>query len=239
MKPAKLFAALAAVALFAAAPSLAQQSETTAPAKQEYKKQDGEKKMKDAKDTAKEAAKTEAVAKVGSQAPDFTLTDTDGKEVKLSSFAGKIVVLEWFNPECPFVVKHHSKNKTFADMAAKYTPQGVVFLAINSGAPGREGHGKDKNANLKKEWNISYPVLLDETGIVGRMYGAKRTPHMYVINKDGILAYTGAIDNDNSTTKAGAVNYVANALDELIAGKPVTTKETEAYGCSVKYGKKN
>ncbi|MBX3389032.1 MAG: thioredoxin family protein [Phycisphaeraceae bacterium] len=186
-------------------------------------------------DHKKDSNKAE-VAKVGSMAPAFTLIDTDGKTVNLSDFSGKIVVLQWFNPGCPYVKKHYESGaNTFNDLNKKYSEQGVVFLAINSGAAGKEGAGKDTNASAKKDWKIEYPILLDETGSVGKMYGAKRTPEMYIINKDGTLAYHGAID-DEPGKGVGKTNYVAKALDEILAGSKVTTTETKPYGCTVKYG---
>lgn len=188
--------------------------------------------------TKSAAAGGEAMAKVGSAAPDFTLKDTTGKEHKLSDLtkSGKIVVLEWFNSGCPFVVRHHDKYKTMADTAKKYADKNVVWIAINSGAPGKEGYGKD--ADAIKNWKMAYPVLNDETGKVGKLYGAKTTPHMYVIDSKGILAYAGAIDDDRKDEKPAdkKINYVAKALDEITSGKPVTNAETQAYGCSVKYG---
>ncbi len=200
---------------------------------------------KDAKPAAsapaeKKADKAKVMAKavVGETAPNFTLKDTDGKDVNLSEVGkDKVVVLEWFNPECPFVVKHHKKNPTFANLHKDYASKGVVFLAINSGAPGKEGAGLEKSKAGKNDYKIQYPVLLDENGEVGRTYGAKTTPHMFVIAKDGTIAYAGAIDNNTDAAKPGDINYVKNALDEVLAGKAVTTKETKPYGCSVKYGK--
>lgn len=176
-----------------------------------------------------------AQAKIGEKAPNFTLTDTDGKQHSLSDFAGKVVVLEWFNPGCPFVVKHHEKNKTMADLAAEFGAKDVVWVAINSGAPGKQGHGLELNKKFKKDWGINYPILLDEPGEVGKMYGARTTPQMYIIDKDGVLRYNGAIDNDPSAATLGSVNYVRQALNEVLAGETVTTPETRPYGCSVKY----
>lgn len=180
---------------------------------------------------APEAAK----AKIGEKAPNFTLTDTDGKQHSLSDFQGKVVVLEWFNPGCPFVVKHHEKNKTMADLAKEFAAKDVVWVAINSGAPGKQGHGLELNKEFKAKWGINYPLLLDEPGEVGRMYGARTTPQMYIIDKDGVLRYNGAIDNDPSAGTLGTINYVRQALNEVIAGETVTTPETRPYGCSVKY----
>lgn len=175
-------------------------------------------------------------AKVGEKAPNFALTDTEGKTVNLSDYEGKVVVLEWFNPGCPFVVKHHEKFTTMTDLASEFVAKDVVWLAINSGAPGKEGHGLELNKQKKADWHINYPILIDESGEVGKMYGAKTTPHMYVIDKDGTLKYAGAIDNNPSATKLGDVNYVRQALNEVLAGETVTTPETRPYGCSVKYG---
>lgn len=176
-------------------------------------------------------------AEIGAKAPEFSLTDTDGKTVKLSDFKDKIVVLEWFNPNCPFIVKHHKTNMTFNELYSEFNPKGVVFLAINSSAKGKEGNGLELNKTKKGEYKLAYPVLIDESGDVGRMYGAKTTPHCFIINKDGTLAYNGAIDNDKSPEKAGDKNYVKNALKQLIAGETVTESKTAPYGCSVKYGK--
>jgi peroxiredoxin len=200
-----------------------------------------EKKIKDKGDEKKDAKKA-ATAKVGEKAPDFTLTDTDGKTVKLADLLAdkdtKAVVIEWFNPECPFVVKQHEKNTTMPDTYKAFKDKGVKWVAINSGAPGKEGAGKELNAKMKKQWNIEYPILLDESGEVGRAYEAKTTPHMFVIKKDGVLAYAGAIDNDKSAAKAGDKNHVKNALESVLKGETVAESETKPYGCSVKYGAK-
>lgn len=176
-----------------------------------------------------------ATAKLGTTAPEFTLKDTDGKEVSLSQFKGKIVVLEWYNSACPFVVLHHKKYTTMTDTAKKFGDK-VQWVAINSSAPGKAGHGLDITS--KKEWSIAYPILNDETGKVGRLYGAKTTPHMFVIDAQGVLQYAGAIDNDakNEKSPGEKLNYVAQAIDELLANKPVSQKEIKAYGSSVKYG---
>src|SRR5690606_9265468 len=154
---------------------------------------------------------SKAVAKVGEKAPAFTLTDTDGNTVNLSDFEGKVVVLEWFNPECPYVVKHHEANSTMADLANEFVSKDVVWVAINSGAPGKHGAGLEASKAAKDKWDISYPILIDETGQVGKSYGAKTTPHMYIIDKDGTLKYAGAIDNNPSAKDLGDVNFVRQA----------------------------
>lgn len=193
--------------------------------------------------TAKPKADTPTAeaAKLGAPAPDFELTGLDGKTHKLSDHKGKIVVLEWFNPECPFVKNSHTKG-SLIETAKNHTAKGVVWLAINSGAEGKQGHGKETNEAGVKSFKLEHPVLLDESGKVGRMYGAKRTPHMYVIDKDGKLVYRGAIDNSpdgegESPTGGKLINHVDAAIEDLTAGREVKVKETEAYGCGVKYGK--
>ncbi|AGP33475.1 thioredoxin family protein [Sorangium cellulosum] len=186
---------------------------------------------------AKAAQAPATQAKIGQPAPDFTLPDLDGKPVKLADYKGKTVVLEWFNPGCPFVQLAHRKGG-LKGVPAQHTQKGVVWLAINSGAPGKQGTTREENVKAKQEFGMSYPLLIDEKGDVGRAYGAQRTPHMYVIDPQGTLVYAGAIDS----TKGGepepdeqVTNYVDAALAELTAGKPVSTKETEAFGCTVKY----
>lgn len=180
-------------------------------------------------------------AKIGEAAPDFTLTDLDGKTHKLSDYKGKIIILEWFNPECPFVVHQYNEGpiKSMGKELAK--DDGYVWLAINSGAPGMQGAGKEKNQNYHKQWDIPYPILLDEDGKVGRMYEAKTSPHMYVINADGVLVYHGAIDNAPMGRVRGdgeKVNYVQRAIDALKAGETISPDTTRPYGCSVKYARK-
>ena len=182
-----------------------------------------------------------ADAEIGKPAPAFTLPTCESKSVSLSDFKGKVVVLEWTNYSCPFVVKHYGSGnmqKLQADAAAK----GVVWLAICSSAPKQQGHATPADA-LKactERKSAATAYLIDESGATGRSYGAKRTPEMYVINADGILVYKGAIDDKKSVDPADiatAKNLVAAAIDETLAGKPVSTPETEAYGCSVKYAK--
>lgn len=177
------------------------------------------------------------VAQVGEPAPDFTLTDLDGNTHTLSDYTeqGKVVVLEWFNPDCPFVQKHHKKGSTMRDLAAKYADEGVVWLAINSGAPGKQGAGLDRNLSAREEFSIQYPIMLDESGKVGRKYGAKTSPHMYIVDADGVLRYNGAIDNLPSASQFGDVNYVDDALGQILAGQTVEVAESRPYGCTVKY----
>jgi peroxiredoxin len=179
-------------------------------------------------------------AMVGKPAPDFTLKDYDGKSYKLSDLRGKTVVLEWFNPGCPFVKASHTKG-SLKDTAKRDVAKGVVWLAINSAAPGKQGHDASDVATGRKAFDMENPILADEAGQVGRLYGATNTPHMFVIDPQGTLVYRGAIDNSpdgegESPTGGKLINYVDAALDDITAGHPVQTKETKAYGCSVKYG---
>ncbi len=185
----------------------------------------------------KEEPVKDVKAALGKPAPDFELKDIDGKVVKLSDYKGKVVVLEWFNPECPVIVKAHSEGP-LKDQASRVAKDGVVWLSINSGAAGKQGNGIDKNKKAKADWKIGGPILIDEKGDVGRKYDAKTTPHMYVIDAKGVLAYRGAIDNAASGKPEGGeplVNYVDAALADIKAGKPVAKNDTKAYGCSVKY----
>jgi peroxiredoxin len=182
---------------------------------------------------------TAASAAIGRPAPDFELRDLDGRAVRLSQQRGKIVVLEWFNPECPFVRASHT-NGSLKGLAEKLAAKGVVWLAINSASKGKQGYGVEANRAGVQRYGMSHPVLLDETGEVGHAYDAKHTPHMYVIDSKGTLVYRGAIDNSpdgegESPSGGTLVNYVDAALADLVAGRPVKTAETEAYGCSVKY----
>ena len=178
-------------------------------------------------------------AAVGKAAPDFTLKDLDGRDVSLASFRGKVVVLEWFNPGCPFVKASHKKG-SLKSTAKKYAPQGVAWLAINSAAQGKQGSDPSANSEAAKTFGLEHPILRDETGTVGRAYGATNTPNMFVIDKNGVLVYAGAIDNSpdgegEAPTGGSLVNYVEAALEDLAAGRPVKTPVTKPYGCSVKY----
>jgi peroxiredoxin len=169
--------------------------------------------------------------KPGDTAPAFTLKDQTGKDVSLADFHGKTVVLEWTNPECPFVARHY-KAHTMVNLAAKWAEKDVVWLAINSSA-----HlGVDHNMAFVKAEGLKYPVLADQSGDVGRAYGAKTTPHMFIIGGDGKLLYNGAIDDDKKGDKPEKLNYVDAALTSISAGKPIAQTATTPYGCSVKYG---
>lgn len=177
----------------------------------------------------------------GEAAPDFTLQGLNPKmkDVKLSSFKGKVVVLEWLNHGCPFVRKHYDSGN-MQSLQTKYTGQNVIWLSIVSSAEGKQGYVTSEGALKEKATNKSAAtdILLDPTGKVGQLYGAKTTPHMYIVDKAGTLVYQGAIDDKADTDKASigsAKNYVVNALEELSAGKKITAHTTKSYGCSVKY----
>tara|TARA_R110002096_G_scaffold433887_3_gene653821 strand:- start:25511 stop:26167 length:657 start_codon:yes stop_codon:yes gene_type:complete len=165
----------------------------------------------------------------------WTLTDLNGQEVSLASYQGKTVVLEWFSPTCPFIVHAHGEGP-LKDMASKVTASGdVVWLAINSNSKGSAAE-LDTNKQAAADWNISHPVLMDSDGAVGRMYGAKTTPHMFVIDPAGEVVYKGALDNAPRGEAEGEyVNYVEAALGNIAAGTPVALAETKSYGCGVKY----
>ena len=179
-------------------------------------------------------------AEVGKPAPDFALKDLEGKEVRLTSFKGKTVVIEWFNPGCPYVKAAHTKG-SLKEAARRHTKNGVVWLAVNSGAPGKQGAGAVVNRDAAKTFALQHPILLDEAGTVGKIYGATNTPHMMVVDDKGTLVYRGAIDNSpdgegESAPGGKVVSYVDTAIADLAAGRPVATAETKAYGCGVKYG---
>lgn len=176
---------------------------------------------------------------VGKPAPAFSVKDWDGKTRSLSDFKGKTVVLEWFNFYCPFVRKHYDPGN-MQSLQKKYTGKGVVWLSVCSSADGKPGWATPEahKTNFKERNGAPTAVLIDADGTMGRAYGAKTTPHMFVIDKKGVLAYAGAIDDNTSADKEAvktAKNYVAAALDETLAGKPVSTSATKAYGCSIKY----
>ena len=177
-------------------------------------------------------------AEIGKPAPAFTAVDSNGKSVNLGAFKGKLVVLEWTNHECPYVTAHYQGN--MQALQKKYTAQGVVWLSIVSCKPGGQGHvdGTRANALTKERGAAPTHVLLDANCEVGRLYDAKTTPHMYVIDKEGVLRYDGAIDAVRTSRAADhrpEDSYVGKALDALLAGKPVEISKTQAYGCTIKY----
>ena len=175
-----------------------------------------------------------AESAVGAPAPDFTLPDLDGKAHHLADYKGRVVVLEWINPNCPFS-RRHAEEGTMTRTAAAHSD--VVWLGINS--TGKK-HGDfvtpDKQASYDKEHGITYPVLFDSDGKVGHAYGASTTPHMFVIDEQGKVIYRGAIDDDPYGRGKKRTNYVDAALTAHAAGKPVQPASTTSYGCSVKYG---
>ncbi len=182
-----------------------------------------------------------AAVEVGQPAPDFTLVDVQGRSHKLSDYKGKVVVLEWVNPECPIVVKHYnSQNMQGTQKAA--AADGAIWLSINSA--GYEGAQGDFNEAAAVDWQkkvgaVTTGYLRDRTSKVGRLYGATSTPHMFVINREGVLVYKGAIDSIPSGSERDipkATNYVKAALESLKAGQPIAKPVTQAYGCSVKFG---
>jgi hypothetical protein len=185
------------------------------------------------------AAPGAAAPVIGQPAPNFRLADADGKPVTLSDFRGKTVVLEWSNPDCPFVKKHYgSGNMQKAQSAA--ARDGVVWLTINSSAAGKQGHLNGAQAKSFVASAKARPTayLLDPRGVVGKVYDAKTTPHMFIVNKAGTLVYAGGIDDKPTPNPAdvnGARNHVLAALTELKAGKAVSVKTSRPYGCSVKY----
>ena len=180
-----------------------------------------------------------AQARLGAPAPNFTLTDSNGKAISLADFKGKTVVLEWTNHECPYVRKHYGGNNMQA-LQKKWTGQGIVWLTLISSQPGAQGfvHGLEANKLTEDRGAAPTAVLLDPRGGVGRSYGAQVTPHMYVVTGDGTLVYMGGID-DKPTTRLEdlktAKNFVDAALSEVAEGKVVSIKTSRAYGCTIKY----
>ncbi|WP_247218813.1 thioredoxin family protein [Synechococcus sp. C9] len=182
---------------------------------------------------------TSATVRVGSPAPNFTAKTSAGQTVSLSDYKGKVVVLEWTNHECPFVVKHYSTGN-MQKLQQEAKAKGVVWFSVVSSAPGQQGFvtAEQANAVVKEKKASPTAVLLDPDGTLGKLYGARTTPHMFVIDKAGQLQYMGAIDDapslaNQDVTKAN--NYVRAALGQIMAGQKVTTSTTQPYGCSVKY----
>jgi peroxiredoxin len=179
------------------------------------------------------------VPPVGSVAPEFSLPDTNGKTHSLSQYKGKYVVLEWFNPECPFVKKHYGSDN-MQKLQQEYTSKGVVWLTIDSNAPGAEGNMTPEQAQkIMSSWKTHQTaLLLDPESNVAKLYGAKNTPDMIVINPEGKIVYEGAIDSKATPNPAdipSSTNYVKAALDESLVGKPVSNAQTKPYGCHITY----
>ena len=172
----------------------------------------------------------DSVAQLGKPVPDFALKDETGKEHKLSDYRGKLVVLEWTNQDCPFVQRHYGKD-TMEKLAAQYGAKDVVWLAVNSTYDNKV----EATQAWKKEQGFGYATLQDRDGKIGKMFNAKTTPHMYVIDATGKLAYAGAIDDDRRGTADVPANYVDGALQSLARGEAPSPSEAEPYGCSVKY----
>ncbi|MEZ0496687.1 redoxin domain-containing protein [Sphingomonas sp. IW22] len=175
----------------------------------------------------------------GAPAGDFRLTDMNGRNVQLSDYRGKTVVLEWHNPGCPFVQKHYNSGNMQRTQAAAVR-DGAVWLTINSGAPGKQGHMSpaEAKAQFARDASKATDYLLDPRGVVGKGYGAKTTPHLFIVDAKGALVYQGGIDDKPTASVAdiaGARNHVTAALAEMKAGKPVSVAESRPYGCSVKY----
>ena len=178
--------------------------------------------------------------KPGEAAPEFHGTDSNGKTQSLAQYRGKFVVLEWANPGCPYEQKHY-KSGNMESLQKQWTAKGVVWLSVISSAPGEQGYvtPPEENDYLTKMHAAPTAAILDPSGAIGRLYGAKTTPHMFVIDPQGKLVYEGALDDQPTPDPAslkGAHNYVSEALEDAMAGKPVPTPVTRPYGCSVKYG---
>ena len=178
-------------------------------------------------------------AKVGEPAPAFTATDSNGKTVKLADYKGKVVVLEWHNNGCPYVQKHYNGGN-MQKLQKEWTAKGVVWLTVISSAAGKQGYvtAPEANAYAKDKGATPTAILLDPSGEVGHAYDAKTSPHMFIVDPNGVLIYNGAIDDKPTADLAdlaGAKNYVSQALGEALAGKPVSEPTTRPYGCSVKY----
>lgn len=176
---------------------------------------------------------------IGKDAPGFAAKDTNGAIHRLADYKGKIVVLEWKNHRCPYVVKHYATSN-MQNLQRDLVGKGIIWFSILSSAPGKQGHVSAEEANtiIENEKSAASAVLMDTAGVIGRRYSAKKTPHMFVIDKAGKLAYQGAIDDNSSARKAsvkGALNYVNEAVSALQLDHKISITSTEAYGCSVKY----
>ncbi|MEM7651263.1 MAG: redoxin family protein [Pseudomonadota bacterium] len=185
------------------------------------------------------AIPAKAAVEIGKPAPEIEATDTNGNAFKLSDHKGKVVVLEWTNHQCPFVVKHYESGNMQATQKAS-KEHGVEWVSIVSSAPGKQGHvsAQEANAIVTEAGATVTAKILDESGAIGKAYDARTTPHIFIINEEGNVAYAGAIDSNSSPnpkTIEGATNYVLAALEDIKAGIPVQTAQTQPYGCSVKY----
>ena len=183
---------------------------------------------------------TFAAPNIGNPAPKFDSVDSNGKNISLADYIGKIVVLEWTNHDCPYVRRQYETGNMQMTQT-KAQDMGVVWMTVISSAPGTQGHVSSKEANRLTILRKAKPkyVLMDQSGAIGKLYRARTTPHMYVLNKKGVLVYNGAIDDDPTSwgeMKPSAKNYVLQALSELVSGKTITNSATQPYGCSVKYG---
>jgi peroxiredoxin len=199
------------------------------------------------REASAEAPKTVG-APLGKPAPAFALPGVDGKTHKLSDFKGKVVVLEWFNPDCPFVKYAHTDGQ-LGDMAVKTMSDKIVWLSINSGGEGRQGHGLERNKAALEQYGMKNAILLDPKGTVGKAYGAAKTPHMFIVDRKGTLVYRGGVDNApfgkpdkrrptyEDGEEAVLINYVRGALDDMAAKRALRLADTPAYGCTVKYAK--
>ena len=187
------------------------------------------------------ATVTAWAVEVGSPAPDFNAQDTNGRTHALSQYKGKFVVLEWHNRECPYTRKHYESGN-MERLQREWTSKGVAWFTVISSAPGQQGYmtAEQENAYVSQIKASPTAVLLDPTGQVGHLYSAKTTPHMFIINPEGVMIYDGAIDDKptpNAADIATSRNYVSQALEEAMAGKPVSTPVSRPYGCSVKYAR--
>ncbi len=176
------------------------------------------------------------VVQVGQVAPDFILPDTAGETHRLSEHRGETVVLEWFNPGCPFV-KYAYGEGILPALSKRWTDAGVTWLSINSGAPGKQGYGVDVNDKARDRWQMDRPVLMDDTGAVGQRYGAATTPQIFIIDPTGVVRYAGALDNAplGVVDEGDRIDFVDRALQQLANGQDVDPDHSKPYGCSVKY----
>lgn len=188
--------------------------------------------------TALTLASAAMAAEIGKPAPDFTAADINGKTIKLSDYAGKVVVIESYNSDCPFCNNHY-KTGAMQELQSDLESKGVVWLLVNSVNPNNRSHRTPEQAKqeMADKKIVATAWIDDSSGAVGHLYSMKTTPEMYVIDKNGVLVYAGAIDNkpDPSHNPKTAQNYVREAVDSLMAGKPIEVSQTKSYGCSVKY----